>query len=141
MADLPSAADARAAARKAAERMLRDPVPARRLRTRLALERLEAWGGGRSVRFLDAGCDVGLLSLELARRHPAWTLDGVDLSDEILVQARELAEEEGLGDRITYRQGDITQDLPAATYDAVAALECLTLIPDLDAAVAGLAGT
>ena len=123
----------------AAERVLRDSTPARRLRTRLASDRLAAWGGDRPVRFLDAGCDVGLLALEMARRCPSWTIEGVDVNEEMLAIGREWASEAGL-DRVQLFRGDITSDLPAGAYDAVAALECLTVVPDLEAAIAGLAG-
>jgi SAM-dependent methyltransferase len=123
--------------RAAAERTLRDSTPARRLRTQLASERLAAWGGDRPVRFLDAGCDIGLLSLVMARRCPSWTIEGVDINEEMLAMGREWAREEGL-ERVRLFQGDITGDLPADAYDVVAALECLTVIPDLEAAIAGL---
>ena len=126
--------------RAAAERRVRDLAPARRLRTRITVERLAAWGGQRPLRLLDAGCDVGLLSLALARRFPHWTIEGVDVNDEILAQARAWAAEAGL-EGIEYRHADITSDLPRERYDAVAALECLTLIPDLEGAVAGLSAS
>jgi 2-polyprenyl-3-methyl-5-hydroxy-6-metoxy-1,4-benzoquinol methylase len=126
--------------RERAERVLRDSTPARRMRTGLAIERLAAWGGEGPLRLLDAGCDVGLLSLALARRFPRWSIEAVDVNDAMLDQGRAWAAAEGL-DRIEFRHADVTRDLPARRYDAVAALECLTLIPDLDAAVAGLAGT
>jgi SAM-dependent methyltransferase len=123
-------------ARQAAERLLRDLSPARRLRTRLATQRLLAWAEDRPIRLLDAGCDVGLLSLALARRRPDWTLEGVDVNDEILDIARAWAAEAGL--EIAYRHADITRDLPSDAYDVAVALECLTQLPDPDAAVAGL---
>jgi trans-aconitate methyltransferase len=125
--------------RAAAERMLRDFAPARRMRTRLARDRLAAWGGDRPVRLLDAGADVGLLSIELARRCPQWTIEAVDINDEMLALGRAWAAEQRL-DRVEFRHADVTRDLPAGAYDAVAALECLTTIPNLDGALAGLAG-
>jgi len=137
MPKVPSPGVARTRARAAADRLLRDLSPARRLRTRLAAGRLEDWAGDRPIRLLDAGCDVGLLSLAMARRRPAWTIEAVDVNDDILAVARTWAAEAGL-DSIVHRHADITRDLPGGAYDAVAALECLTLIPDLDAAVAGL---
>ena len=117
--------------------ILRDAAPARRMRTALALERLSALDG--RVRLLDAGCDVGLLSMALARRFPTWTIEAVDVNDEMLERGRQWAAEQGLT-QIEYRHADVTKDLPQATYDVVAALECLTVIPDLDAALAGMAG-
>lgn len=126
--------------RASAERVLRDAAPARRMRTKLASDRLAAWGGEGLVRLLDAGSDVGLLSLALARRFPHWTIEAVDVNDEMLQLGRTWAAEAGL-DRIEFRHADVTRDLPAGTYDAVVALECLTVIPDLDGALRGLAGS
>jgi trans-aconitate methyltransferase len=123
--------------RTRAEQMLRNSTPARRMRTDVTLERLGALSG--AVRMLDAGCDVGLLSMAIARRFPAWTIDAVDVNDEMLERGRAWAAEEGLS-QISYRHADVTKDLPEATYDVVVALECLTVIPDLDAALAGMAG-
>jgi SAM-dependent methyltransferase len=125
--------------RAVAERSLRDFAPARRMRTQLACDRLAAWGGDRPVRLLDAGAEVGLLSIALARRCPGWTIDAVDVNDEMLALGRAWATEEGL-ERIEFRHVDVTRDLPLDAYDAVAALECLTIIPDLDGALAGLSG-
>jgi trans-aconitate methyltransferase len=125
------------ALRDRGEMILRDAAPARRMRTDLALARLSTLDG--PVRLLDAGCDVGLLSLALARRFPSWTIDAVDVNDEMLERGRRWAASEGLT-QVSYRHADVTTDLPEATYDVVAALECLTVIPDLDAALAGMAG-
>jgi 2-polyprenyl-3-methyl-5-hydroxy-6-metoxy-1,4-benzoquinol methylase len=125
--------------RAGADRALRDAAPARRMRTKLASDRLAAWGGEGAVRLLDAGCDVGLLSLALARRLPRWKIEAVDVNDDMLQLGRTWAAEEGLS-QIEFRHADVTRDLPAGTYDAVVALECLTVIPDLDGALSGLAG-
>jgi len=119
------------------EIILRDAAPARRMRTGLALERLSTLDG--PVRLLDAGCDVGLLAMALARRFASWTIDAVDVNDEMLERGRQWAAEEGLS-RIEYRHADVTTDLPERAFDVVAALECLTVIGDLDAALAGMAG-
>ena len=121
----------------ALERALRDMTPGRRLRTRLAARRLAAWGRSRPARFLDAGCEVGLLSLALARRCPAWTLEAVDIDERMLAVGREWAAEAGAV--ISFRAGDLTAGLPEGRYDAVAALECLAEIPDADAALAAMA--
>ena len=123
--------------RTRAEQMLRNSTPARRMRTDVALERLGALPG--AVRMLDAGCDVGLLSMAIARRFPTWTIDAVDVNDEMLERGRQWSAEEGLS-RIEYRHADVTTDLPERAFDVVAALECLTVIGDLDAALAGMAG-
>ncbi len=125
--------------RDSAERVLRDAAPARRMRTKLASDRLAAWGGDAPVRLLDAGADVGLLSLALARRFPRWRIEAVDVNDDMLALGRTWAGEAGL-DGIEFRHADVTRDLRAGSYDAVVALECLTVIGDLDGALRGLSG-
>lgn len=125
--------------RAALERALRDMAPGRRLRIRLAAKRLATWGGQRPARVLDAGCETGLLSLALARRHPSWTLEGVDIDERMLAVGREWAREAGAD--VTLRYGDLTEGLPEGRYDAVAALECLAEIPDGPAALRAMAGS
>jgi SAM-dependent methyltransferase len=66
-------------------------------------------------------------------------IDAVDVNDEMLDLGRAWAAEEGL-ERIAFRHLDVTRELPVDAYDAVAALECLTIIPDLDGALTGLSG-
>jgi ubiquinone/menaquinone biosynthesis C-methylase UbiE len=68
---------------------------------------------------LDVGTGPGVLLLELARRRPDLQLTGVDLSaDMITVARRNVA---GFGDRVSARQGDVTQ-LPFAdhSFDLIA---------------------
>jgi SAM-dependent methyltransferase len=127
----------RARLRASSERALRDFAPARGMRVRLACERLVAWGGDCHVRVLDAGAEHGLLSLAVARRRPDWTIDAVDVNDDMLALGRARAAEEGLT-RIEFRHADVTRDLTPDAFDAVVALECLTIIADLDGALAGL---
>jgi ubiquinone/menaquinone biosynthesis C-methylase UbiE len=109
-------------------------APARRLRLALASRVLERQFGGRPARVLDAGCGDGLLSLALARRHPEWHVTGVDISDDLLSVARRRAKRQTI-DNVTFRRGDLTRPLEDADYDVVLALECLTEIPDDEAAL------
>jgi trans-aconitate methyltransferase len=104
-------------------------APARRLRLALADRTLSRCSEGRPIRLLDAGCGDGLLSMALARRHPAWTLVGVDRHEGILSGARARAEGKGLGN-LSFQAADLLQPLPVSGFDAVAALECLSEIPD-----------
>lgn len=69
---------------------------------------------------LDVGCGAGLASEALARRGAAVT--GLDASAEAIAAARRHAEAQGLS--VTYRQG-MPEDLPAAAFDAVLALEVI----------------
>jgi SAM-dependent methyltransferase len=124
-------AELKEAVRERAERRVRTMAPGRRLRFQLALDVLERKLDG-TVELLDAGCGEGLFTVSVASRHPSWRVVGVDLSDEGLARARSATK--GMPNvRILKR--DLTTDLGANRYDAVAALECLEEIPDDDAAL------
>jgi ubiquinone/menaquinone biosynthesis C-methylase UbiE len=126
-------------ARGALEERIALMAPARRLRMALAEEALEDLAVGGPIRVLDAGCGDGLPLLSIARRHPDWTIVGVDLSEKLLAGARERAANRGLGN-VSLRQADLTRG-PAwdADFDAVIALECLSEIPDDRAALRTMA--
>lgn len=128
-------------ARGALEERIALMAPSRRLRLALAEEALARFAAGRPIRVLDAGCGDGLPLLAIARRHPDWTLVGMDLSDELLAGARERAGNRGLGN-VSFRQADLTKPpLPEDGFDAVIALECLNEIPDDRAALRTMAGS
>jgi len=114
-------------------------APARRLRLRTAERVLRGYADGRPLRLLDAGCGDGLLTLTLAKRHPEWTLLGIDLRDDLLDGARQRAAARGLGN-VEFRPADLLQPLPFEGFDAVIALECLSEIPDDEAALAAMFG-
>jgi 2-polyprenyl-3-methyl-5-hydroxy-6-metoxy-1,4-benzoquinol methylase len=129
----------RARLRAAAERLVRNLPPARRLRTELASRALAGEGAGRELSVLDAGCEQGALTLHLAGRHPRWRITAVDINDEALAIARRRGEEHGARN-VTFKRVDLTRDRPDGAYDAVAAMECLSEIPDDGAALAYMAG-
>lgn len=112
-------------------------APSRRLRMSLAERAIERFAGDEPVRVLDAGCGDGLIALTLAKRHPDWSLVGMDLSDELLAGARERARNRGLANA-GFRQADLTKTLPEEGFDAVMAIECLSEIPDDRAALAAI---
>lgn len=109
-------------------------APARRLRLKVADDALSEFAAGRPIRVLDAGCGDGLLSLALAKRHPAWAIVGVDLREDMLAGARERARGRSLGN-VSFTAADLLQPLPVSDFDAVVALECLSEIPDDEAAL------
>jgi ubiquinone/menaquinone biosynthesis C-methylase UbiE len=98
------------------ERMLRitDPLSAPLIRSAIqALELPQASQG------LDAGCGVGLqIPLLVEAVGPGGHVTGLDLLPEFLADAEALAEELGLEDQVSLRQGDIN-DLPfdEASFD------------------------
>jgi SAM-dependent methyltransferase len=119
----------RTAMGRAVEERIALMAPARRLRLLVALEVLERWAGRRSIRVLDAGCGDGLLTLEIARRHPTWKLLGLDLREDLLAGARQRARERGLTNT-QFERAELTEPLAHAGYDAVLAVECLSEIPE-----------
>ena len=104
-------------------------APARRLRLLVALRLLERYAGGRSIRVLDAGCGDGLLTLAIARRHPRWTVIGLDQREDLLAGARQRAGARGVRN-VRFERAELTEPLPGGGYDAVLAIECLSEIPD-----------
>jgi 2-polyprenyl-3-methyl-5-hydroxy-6-metoxy-1,4-benzoquinol methylase len=124
----------RTSAGAALDRRLGLLAPTRRLRFQLTMHALERFAGGRSLRVLDAGCGDGLLSESIARRHPDWTIVGVDMRSELLERARSRLDDADIAN-VELAQADLTQNLGEAVYDAVVAIECLVEIPDDDAAL------
>jgi SAM-dependent methyltransferase len=105
-------------------------APARRLRLALAEGEVERrFGGGANLRVLDAGCGDGLLTLAIAKHHPAWSLLGVDLREDLLAGARQRAAARNL-ENADFVRGDLEEPLPERGADAVLAVECLSEIPD-----------
>ncbi|HEY0317895.1 MAG TPA: class I SAM-dependent methyltransferase [Solirubrobacterales bacterium] len=104
-------------------------APARRLRLKSADRVLAGYAKGRPIRVLDAGCGDGLLTLALAKRHPRWQVVGIDRREDLLAGARARAAGRGLKN-VSFAAADLLQPLPLGGFDAVAALECLSEIPD-----------
>jgi len=101
---------------------LADPV------VRLAIQALHLLPGSRG---LDAGCGIGLQALLLAEAvGPAGHVTGLDLSPQLLVHAREIAEKAGLSERISFQQGDVHR-LPFDddTFDWVWSANCVGYNP------------
>lgn len=80
----------------------------------------------RAIKFVDQGeaadlgCGPGLLVFEMARQAPGLHITGVDLSEEMLAEARRLAEAEGLGTQVAFKPGDVeTLPLPDESLDLV----------------------
>ena len=93
-----------------------------------AIQALQLPPGSRG---LDAGCGIGLQALSLAEAvGPAGHVTGLDLSPQFLVHAREIAEEAGLSERISFQQGDVSR-LPFDddTFDWVWSANCVGYHP------------
>jgi SAM-dependent methyltransferase len=92
--------------------------------------------GVEGAAILDIGAGVGMVHLELIAAGAASAVD-VDLSTAYLAVARDEAERRGVGDRVAYRFGDVTElssELPPA--DVVALDRVICCYPDLPALLA-----
>ncbi len=93
------------------------------------------------ARVLDVGCGSGAVLRALARRvAPEGTAVGLDPSPALLAVAREIADLEGLAERIEFLEGD-ARSLPVADadFDIVLATTVLGHVPEGDGAIAELA--
>jgi ubiquinone/menaquinone biosynthesis C-methylase UbiE len=71
-------------------------------------------------RAVDLGCGPGYLVLELAERAPALQVTGIDLSGEMLVQARSSAQGSAVSSRVDYKTGDAANiPFPDGSLDLV----------------------
>jgi ubiquinone/menaquinone biosynthesis C-methylase UbiE len=68
----------------------------------------------------DLGCGPGLLVAELARQAPELHVTGVDLADEMLELAEQTARDAGLGERASFKKGDVRRlPFPDGSLDLV----------------------
>jgi ubiquinone/menaquinone biosynthesis C-methylase UbiE len=72
------------------------------------------------AKVLDVGTGPGRVPLAIARALPGLAVEGLDLSPEMVAQARGNATDAGLGDRVHFAVGDVA-DLPYgdSTFDLV----------------------
>lgn len=133
--ELGSAASVRDVLRPRLHALVEGLPPGRRLRMKLVSDRLEHFAAGRQeLTVLDAGCEGGLLTTQLALDHPHWSVVGIDLKAAAVAQARRRAQRER-ATNVIIEQGDLTSDLGSERYDAIVASECLAEIPDDDTAL------
>jgi 2-polyprenyl-3-methyl-5-hydroxy-6-metoxy-1,4-benzoquinol methylase len=81
-------------------------------------------------RVADIGCGLGWSSIGIATGYPAARVDGFDVDAPSIERARQLAEEAGVADRVTFSLVDAGQLDRAGEYDLVAAFECVHDLPD-----------
>jgi SAM-dependent methyltransferase len=75
------------------------------------------------IRVADVGCGHGASTLIMARAYPKSEFVGFDYHPESIERAREIAEEEGLSDRVSFEVAS-AQDFPGS-YDLVCNFDCL----------------
>ena len=89
--------------------------------------RLEA---GEALRIADIGCGEGWAGIYLAEAYPHVQVDGFDLDDASIAQARKHAADRGVGDRVRFEVQDVTDTAFGATYDLVIACEMVHDLAD-----------
>jgi 2-polyprenyl-3-methyl-5-hydroxy-6-metoxy-1,4-benzoquinol methylase len=77
------------------------------------------------ARVADIGCGTGWSSISIARAYPKARVDGFDLDEESIAEARENAEAERLADRVTFRLQDAADPEFSGRYDLAIAIECI----------------
>ena len=81
------------------------------------------------ARVADVGCGVGWSSIFLAKRFEKAKIDGIDVDDESVAEARCIAEQQGVTDRVQFHVSTIEEFNVEAPYDLVTAFECLHDLP------------
>jgi 2-polyprenyl-3-methyl-5-hydroxy-6-metoxy-1,4-benzoquinol methylase len=84
-------------------------------------------------RVADVGCGMGWSSIGVARAYPTARVDGYDLDEPSVAQARRNANEAGVADRVAFCLADVGAlggPDRAGVYDLVMALECVHDLPD-----------
>ncbi len=102
---------------------------------------LDLLGVSAGDRALDVGCGTGVVTRELARRVGAQgRAIGVDPSPSLLAVARQLAQEQGLGDRVEFREGSaLRAPFPDGSFDVVLCVTVLSHVPGGEGAIPELA--
>ena len=80
------------------------------------------------ARVLDVGCGLGWSCVALARAYPTVLVDGIDLDEPSIAEARQIARAAGLADRVSFHARDAA-DLPGGTYDVAFVFEALHDLP------------
>ena len=79
----------------------------------------------RSARVADLGCGAGWSSIAMARAYPRILVDGFDLDEASVAQARANAWNAGLAGRVAFHVRDAAEATHRGGYDLVTAFECL----------------
>ena len=77
-----------------------------------------------TARVLDIGCGLGWSSVCMAKAHPGIVVDGVDLDPGSIEAAKQVAESEGVADRVRFELRDAAT-LAGAGYDLATMFEML----------------
>ena len=121
--------DRRTRVRVLSPEALEDPAVARAFNwvSRLPQMRLLRWLVARKAAAMmpsgqaaDLGCGPGYLVAKLAQLAPGLHVTGVDLADEMLVEAEASARRAGVQERVAFKKGDVAQlPFPDGSLDLV----------------------
>jgi SAM-dependent methyltransferase len=78
----------------------------------------------------DVGCGEGWAAIYLAEAYPNVTVDGFDLDDTSVAQARQHVARRGVADRVHIEVQDVTDPALSGTYDLVLATEVIHDLAD-----------
>src|SRR5919106_1402606 len=73
----------------------------------------------------DIACGAGWSSIALARAYPKVQVDGFDLDEGSIAQAKANAQAEGLSDRVSFQVRDAADPELSGRYDLAIAIECI----------------
>jgi 2-polyprenyl-3-methyl-5-hydroxy-6-metoxy-1,4-benzoquinol methylase len=77
------------------------------------------------ARVADVGCGTGWSSISIARAYPEVRVDGFDLDEDSIAEAKANAEAEGLTDRVSFQVRDAADPVLSGRYDVAIAVECI----------------
>jgi 2-polyprenyl-3-methyl-5-hydroxy-6-metoxy-1,4-benzoquinol methylase len=77
------------------------------------------------ARVADVGCGAGWSSISIARAYPKVRVDGFDLDEVSIAEAKANAEAEGLANRVTFQVRDAADPELSGRYDVAIAVECI----------------
>ena len=77
------------------------------------------------ARVADIGCGTGWSSISIARAYPKVRVDGFDLDQDSIAEAKANAEAESLTDRVTFQVRDAADPELSGRYDLAIAIECI----------------
>jgi 2-polyprenyl-3-methyl-5-hydroxy-6-metoxy-1,4-benzoquinol methylase len=75
------------------------------------------------AKVIEIGCGEGVAAITLATAYPKIRVDGFDLDEASIAQARRNAADAGVADRVTFEVRDVTDQSLTGSYDAAFAFE------------------
>ncbi|SHN86968.1 Methyltransferase domain-containing protein [Geodermatophilus obscurus] len=89
-------------------------------------------------RVADVGCGMGWSAIGIARAYPQARVDGYDIDEPSVEQARRNAEEARVADRVRFTTVDAAAAGEQGSYDLVTAFECVHDLADPVAVLAAM---